>query len=130
MADTLQLQGSILFNTGRSGDITLPITLALNSLGGTVTTGPVQATLASGANAITLPITTVQFIYIKNTMAPATNTIAVSWTPTGGASAVVQTLRGGDFIIFSASVGAGSGATALSLNASAAATTCEYVLFG
>ncbi len=128
MADTLQLQGSILFNTGRPGDITLPMLLSLGSLGGTSLAGPVQASLASGANAIALPIATVQFIYLKNTH--ASQTIAVSWTPTGGASAIVQTLRPGDWIIFSASTGTGSGLTALSLNASGAATTCEYVLFG
>lgn len=128
MAETLQVNGNITYNTGRAGDIPLPVILALASLSGTVMAGPVQASLASGANAITLPITTVQFIYVKNTH--ATQTIAVSWTPTGGVSAIVNTLRPGDFIILSASAGAGSGFTVLGLNASGAATTCEYILFG
>lgn len=128
MAETLQVNGNITYNTGRAGDVPLPIILALNALAGTVMDGPVQASLNSGANAITLPVSPAQFIYVKNTH--ATQTIAVSWTPTGGVSAIVNTLRPGDFIIMSTSAGTGSGFTVLGLNASGAATTCEYILFG
>ena len=128
MANNLQLNGNITLNTGRAGDIPLPIILALAALNGTVMTGPVQASLNSGANAITLAIATTQFIYIKNTH--ASQTIAVSWTPTGGVSAIVNTLRPGDWLMMSTSAGSGSGFTVLGLNASGAATTCEYILFG
>jgi|SRR5882672_575999 len=128
MAESLQLQGNIQYNTGRPGDIPLPIVLTLNSLAGTAMGGPVQASLASGANNIPLPITTAQFAYVKNTH--ASQTITVSWTAGGVAAPSLMVLRPGDWIMFSASVGAGSGITVLGLNASGAATTCEYILFG
>lgn len=128
MAETLQLNGNITLNTGRTGDIPLPMILALAALSGTIMTGPVQASLNSGANAITLAVSPTQFIYLKNTH--ATQTIAVTWTPQGGVSAIVNTLRPGDWMIMSTSAGSGSGFSALSLNASGAATTCEYILFG
>lgn len=128
MAETLQLNGNITYNTGRAGDVPLPIILALAALAGTVMVGPIQASLNSGANAITLPIIPTQFFYIKNTH--ATQTIAVSWTPTGGVTAIINTLRPGDWLAMSTSAGAGSGFGVLGLNASGAATTCEYILFG
>lgn len=128
MAETIQLVGNINVQTGRAGDAGANYLLTLAALTCTVIEGPVPLSLASGANAQTLPIATVQFCYIKNTH--ATQTIAVTWTPTGGASAIVQTLRPNDFILFSASAGSGSGLTALSLNASGAATTGEMILGG
>lgn len=128
MAQTIQLVGNINIQTGRAGDAGENIFLTLAALTCTVVEGPIQLSLASGANAQTLPIATVQYIYLKNSH--ATQTIAVTLTPTGGASAIVNTLRPGDYIIISASAGAGSGFTALSLNASGAATTGEMILGG
>lgn len=83
--------------------------------------------LASGANAITLPVSPCQFVYIKNLH--ASNTIAVSWTPTGGVTAIVNTLQPGGFILLTQPA-AGSGITVLSLNASGASTPCEMFLGG
>lgn len=125
---TVQVAGNITLQTGRAGDIPFPVALALAALTCTVIQGPVPLSLASGANAQTLPIATIQFYYLKNTH--ATQTIAVTLTPTGGASAIVNTLRPGDWMMLSTSAGAGSGFTALSLNASGAATTAEQILAG
>lgn len=125
---TVQVTGNITLQTGRVGDIPFPVALALAALSCTVIEGPVPLSLASGANAQTLPIATIQFYYLKNTH--ATQTIQITLTPTGGVSAIVMTLRPGDFIMFSTSAGSGSGFTALSLNASGAATTAEQIMAG
>jgi hypothetical protein len=69
----------------------------------------------------------VNFVYIKNNH--ATNTVTVTWTPNGGASAVVQTLEPGSALILSQAVTA-AGITALSLQASGASTPVEYILVG
>ena len=128
MAETIQLVGNINVQTGRAGDAGANYFLSLAALTCTVVEGPIQLSLASGANAQTLPISPVQFIYLKNSH--ATQTIQVTLTPTGGVSAIVQTLRPNDWIIFSTSAGSGSGFTALSLTASGAATTGEMILGG
>jgi len=83
--------------------------------------------LASGANAISLPVSPVQFLYLKNLH--ISNTIAVTWTPTGGASAIVGTLEPGGSIIYINQT-TGGGITALNLNASGASTGVEFLLVG
>ena len=74
-----------------------------------------------------LPISPTQFLYIKNLH--ATQTLAVTWTPTGGASNIVMTLQPQSAIFF-LEAAAGGGITALSLTGSGAATTYEMILGG
>ena len=75
---------------------------------------------------ISLPIGTVNFLYIKNLS--LTNTVTVTWTPQGGASNVVSTLNPGDCIMFAKN--GSNGITALSVQASGASTPIEYILAG
>src|SRR5712692_8203635 len=56
------------------------------------------ASLASGANVITLPTTVVLQCYVKNTH--ATQTVTVTLTPQGGASAIAQVLGPGAVYLF------------------------------
>ncbi len=129
MAQTIQVQNaSIVSATGVTTDTPSQFLLSLAALTGTTIKSQRALSLSSGANAQTLPVATTQFLYLKNTH--ATQNIIVTWTPQGGASAVVMTLQPNDWIMFSTSVASGSGITALSLNASGAATTCDLVLFG
>src|SRR6516164_3053089 len=83
--------------------------------------------IGTGATSITLPIAAVQTVYIRNTH--ASQTLTVTWTPNGGASAVVCTLQPNSWILLSES-NTTSGITALSLQASAANTPVEYILAG
>jgi hypothetical protein len=81
-----------------------------------------------GGTTVTLPVSPVQFLYVKNLHATAT--LTVTWTPTSGFNAVVQLLEPGGWLMFGqASPAAGSGITALNLIGSAACT-CEYVIGG
>ena len=86
-----------------------------------------SASIGTSPTSITLPISPVQFLYIKNLH--ATQTLKVTWTPNGGASNDVVVLQPGSTIIF-LEAAAASGITALSLTGSGAATICEYVLAG
>jgi hypothetical protein len=128
MAVSATLTGNIVLSSGIAGDVALSKLLSLAAISGTVLEGPNALSLSSGANAITLPIATVQFVFLTNTH--ATQTIAVTWTPTGGASAAINTLGPGDFIVLGTTARSGSGITALSLNASGAATTCTLAMLG
>lgn len=85
------------------------------------------ASIGTSPTSITLPISPVQFLYIKNLH--ATQTLTVTWTPTGGASATVQTLQPGSIIIL-LEAATGGGITALTLTGSGANTNCELVLAG
>lgn len=85
------------------------------------------ASIGTSPTSIGLPISPVQFLYIKNLH--ATQTLQVTWTPNGGSSNIVQTLTPGAAILF-IQAGTADGITALSLEGSGAATTCEYVLAG
>ena len=78
----------------------------------------------NSAHAQSLPIATVRQYYLKNTHASAT--ITVTWTPAGGASAVVQTVGPGGVLLFWQKTTDG-GITALSYQASAAATFEDFM---
>jgi hypothetical protein len=57
-----------------------------------------QGSIGTSPTSIALPVSPTQFVYVKNLH--ATQTLTVTWTPTGGTSAVVQTLQPGSVIIF------------------------------
>ncbi len=88
------------------------------------------ASLAAGPTPISLATAICTQFYLKN-IDPNGHTVTVTWTPQGGASAVVQTLLPGDLILFwSKPGGANNGITALSLTPSAATTLIEYFFGG
>lgn len=127
MSTIATLSGSISLtdNITTTGSLTKVLTALSNT--GTVLGFVQSQSLASGSTSITLPISPVQFLYLKNTH--ASNTVIVTWTPNGGASNIVLTLQPGSAILFVES-NATSGITALSLNASGSATTIEMILAG
>lgn len=86
-----------------------------------------QVLIPNAPTSITLPISPVNFVYVKNLSGTAT--ITVTWTPNGGASNVVVTLQPGSYVEL-VETAAGSGITALSLQASVASTPVEYLLVG
>lgn len=127
MSTTVSLTGQINLVDSTTG--AQPFVKQLNNL---IFTGSVselsQSTLlANGANVIALPISPVQFLYIKNLH--LSNTIQVTWTPTGGSSNIVCMLEPGSSIMY-INTTTGGGITALTLTASAASTGVEYLLFG
>jgi len=74
-----------------------------------------------------LNVTVCQVVYIKNQH--SSQTLTVTWTPTGGAGAVVQTLQAGAVLLL-VQPNATSGISALSLQASAANTPVDIFLAG
>lgn len=87
------------------------------------------ANLGSGANVISLPTSPILQLYVRNLH--ATNTVTVTMTPQGGASAVVQVLGpGATFSFWQTATASTYGITALTLTASGANTPVEYFLGG
>lgn len=83
--------------------------------------------IGTSPTTITLPATNVTYLHMKNLH--ATQTVTVTWTPSGGASNVVKTIQPGGLIEFLDANGSG-GITALSVVASGASTPIEYILLG
>ena len=127
MSITATLAGNIQLTDSTTNATVFTKQLLALLMVGTSFTETNAASIGTSPTSITLPVSPTQFVYIKNLH--ATQTLAVSWTPTGGSSAVIQTLQPGSVVIFS-ELAAGSGITALSLTGSGAATICEYVLAG
>lgn len=128
MSVTVSLTGSLKATDSVSGTIPLSKVLtALSTLGTAFVEGQ-SLSIPASPTSITLPISPVTFLYIKNLH--ATQTLTVTWTPNGGASNVVLTLQPGAFISFGEDVQGLSGITALSVQGSGAATLIEYVLAG
>ena len=124
MSVSVQLQGTIAVTDNLPGsiqsqkliNITFPGTILEFSQNQTIGTSPVT---------IVVPITPIQFCYIKNLS--TTQTITLTWTPTGGAPLNVLVLQPGAIQIFM-ETNTTSGITSLSLTGSAAATPVEYIL--
>jgi hypothetical protein len=127
MSTTATLTGNITItdNIATTGSLSKVLTALMNT--GTTSEFVQSLILTAGANPITLPISPIQFLYLKNIH--ASNTVIVTWTPNGGASNVVLTLQPGSVIIF-VETNATSGITALNLNASGTPTQIEMILAG
>lgn len=80
--------------------------------------------IGTSATSLTLPLAQANFVYIKNLH--ASQTVTVSWTPTGGSSATIATLGPGNLIVLAGA----NGVTAVSLTASGASTPVEYIIGG
>lgn len=127
MSITASINGNIQLTDSTSGTVALKKVLSALSMTGTEFTEGQSVSLASGANVITLPLSPVLFLYVKNLH--ASNTVQVTWTPNGGSPNIVITLQPGAFISFCEVTNTG-GITALTLTASGAATPVEYVVAG
>jgi hypothetical protein len=127
MSITAALNGNITITDGETGTVAYTKTLTGLAVTGTAFGEVSYATVGTSPVSITLPISPVNFLSVKNTH--ATQNLTVTWTPNGGSSNTVLTLQPGSGIQFQEAT-AGGGITALSLTGSAAATTAEYLLAG
>ena len=86
--------------------------------------------LQNAPTIISLPVSPILGFYIRN-LGSSTQTVAVSWIPTGGVLNSVITLYPNAFIAFlEASTGANAGFTTLQLTASANGVPVELKLLG
>lgn len=127
MSVSLTTVGFIQATDSVTGSIAFKKLLSSLVTTGTVFSEAQNASVGNVLTAITLPVSPVQFLYLKNLH--ATQTITVTWTPTGGVSAIVQTLQPGSYLILGEAA-VGGGITALSLQGSGAGTTYEMILGG
>jgi len=128
MSVTVSLTGSIKATDSVSGTIALSKVLTALSTVATSFSEAQSLSIGTSPVTITLPISPTTFLYVKNLH--ATQTITVTWTPNGGASATILTVPAGGFISFGETAQGVSGITALSIVASGATTPVEYVLGG
>jgi hypothetical protein len=138
MAVTIQLLGQLIATDTSTGSLPFKKQINLTMLGTTFeeTQGLVIGTTPVP---VSLPITPTQVVYIGN-LHP-TNTVTVTWTPNGGASAVVQTIgpvtqqntpqpaTQGLLLINNNAIGV-TGITALTIVASGPFTPVELMLGG
>ena len=128
MALTTTLSAAIQVQDAVTNNLLLNKTLASLVFSGSVSTVAESVSVGTGGGlTVALPASPAQVVYVRNTH--ATQTLLVTWTPTGGASAVVLTLQPGSYILFG-EINSTSGITALNLVGSLAGTTAEYVLVG
>jgi hypothetical protein len=127
MAITVSLSGGIQITDVVTNNLTLSKVLAAFTFLGSVSTFAETVNIPNSPTSIALPISPTQIVYVHNTH--ATQTLTVTWTPTGGASNAVVTLQPNGYILFG-EPNVTSGITTLSLQGSAINTTCEYVLVG
>lgn len=126
MAITASIVGNIFISDNAAGSVSLQ--KAINqAFVGTEAAYSNTTTITSGGTAITLPISPLNFVWIRN--ASTTATVAVQWTKNGGSSVAVLTLQAGSAIGFFEN-NTTSGITALTLTSSASTSTVELVLAG
>ena len=128
MSISASVTGSLKITDSLTGSVSLQKTLA-NSYTGTLETYGQSVIVGTSPVTVTLPINPVEFLYVKNLSTTSGNSLTVTWTPTGGASASIVTLDPGAIIIFS-EITTSNGVSALSLLSNQAGTPCEYILAG
>lgn len=129
MSVTASITGNITLTDSVTG--TVPLSKALANLSFTGISSEFSQSFMVGTSPtdIDIPTTYTQFVYLKN-VAPS-NTVTVTWTPSGGSSAAVATLQAGSAIILCGSnTSTASGITDLSITASANNTPIEFVMAG
>lgn len=101
-------------------------TNSFTDTGATGTSGTVPVSNTTGTTwTPTLPMTPLQFVYVRNLFSSAGN-LTPTWTPTGGSSAALPALApGAAILLLEPSVISGGGITALSFSASAPGTIVE-----
>ena len=126
MAITVNINGNIQVGDTSSGTTLLQKLLTGLSTSGVAFSELSPFTVTNSPTAVTLPVSPVKFLYLKNTDLSAT--IQVTWTPSGGSSNIVLTLQPQSAIIFIEA--AAGGITALSLESSGASSAVEMILAG
>lgn len=127
MSVSISIIGNITVADSTTGIIALQKQLTNLTTTGSVFSEASSISIGTTPVAIALPITPITFLYVKNLH--ATNTVTVTWTPQGGASATIQTLEPGSAILFSQNV-AGAGISALTVVANSTNTQIEYIIGG
>lgn len=127
MSVTLSISGTVQATDSTTGVVALKKALASLTMTGTAFSAAQELEIGVTPVTISLPKSPTNFLYLKNLS--STETVTVTWTPLGGASASVQTLQPGGFIAFGQST-VGAGITALSVVASLALTKIEFLIGG
>lgn len=127
MSQLTAFAGTITISDVVSNNLALQKVLSGFGFTGTVFTSGESISVGTGGSALGLPVSPVQLVYIKNTH--ATQTLAITWTPTGGASVAGPTLQPGACVLLVES-NLTSGFTAITLTGSSAGTTVEFILAG
>jgi hypothetical protein len=125
VAINILLTGQIVVSDGTTGMVSLQKQLNSTMIVGSAFSEVQNLSVGVGATPITLPVATVQFVYIKNLH--ATQSVAVTWTALPGGSNFAITLEPGAIVII-LEAAAGGGISALSLQASGASTPVEFIL--
>lgn len=123
---TVASNGVIQITDNQVGSVTQVIQ-ALTSFTGSVAEYYPNVTATTGGVTVTLPISPVQFVYLKNLS--ATIACSITWTKNGGSSAGVITLDPGGYIAFSEN-STSNGITALTLTAASSTVPVQMVLGG
>jgi hypothetical protein len=123
---TVSLTGVVSITDNQVGSVAQNVPVLVSFTGSVYEYYP-AFTAATGGAAVTLPISPVQFVYLKNTS--TTIAVNVTWTKNGGASAGVVTLDPGAGIVLCEN-GASNGITALTLTAASSTVPVQMVLAG
>ena len=124
---TVSSNGVVQITDNQSGSVTQVIQALTSFTGSVAEYYPNVSAASGGGTAITLPISPVQFVYLKNTS--ATIACAVQWTKQGGSSVAVLTLDPGGALLFCEN-GTSNGITALTLTAASSTVPVQMVLAG
>jgi len=128
MAVSISLTGQMVVSDGVLGTTSLQKQLSV-IMPGFAFSEAQYLSIGTASTSISLPISPVQFVYIKNLH--TVNVITVTWTPNAGASNPVIALQPGSLIILSEALNTpSSGITALSLQANLPNTPVEFLLGG
>lgn len=128
MGITASINGNLVISDSITGSVSLQKPIS-NSYQGTIEAYSQSQIVGTSPTTITLPISPVEFFYLKNLSSTSGTTVTVTWTPTGGSSASVLALDPGGYIFFCEGTTT-NGVTAISVVASAAGTPIEYVTNG
>lgn len=124
---TVSSSGVVLITDNQSGSVTQQIPALTAFVGSVAEYYPSIVAASSGGTSVTLPISPVQFVYLKNLS--TTIAVAVTWTKNGGSSQAILTLDPGGFISFCEN-STSNGITALTLTAASSTVPVQMVLAG
>jgi hypothetical protein len=123
----MNLNGAITLNDGVAGTVSLQKPLVSLSFTGTAYSQAAAFAVGTSPESLILPVSSVNFIYIKNTSASGIS-VTVTWTPLGQTSVLVQVLEPGSAILV-VQAATGGGVSAISVQATATGSI-EYVIGG
>lgn len=127
MSININLSGTITVVDSATGLTGLTKSVSAAMIIGSSFTQMQNLNIGTASTNLSLPVTPIQFMYLKNLH--VNQTVAVTWTTPAGGSVLAITLEPGAVIIFTESA-PGAGITAISLQASGATTPVEYILGG